>query len=219
MDNLAKIIIAAMIVVIIALCLVIIIVLKGEKKRTKNVIRSNNSESPVNTNKLQDRNEYEKTEALGVKYDRRIIDEYDAPVKIEEVPKLTNTEKTEVLLKVKKKDSPALEKTEIFIEKSTPHPKAVLKYMEKGEKKEYEICTDFINIGRDPEICHVVISDDNYLGKHHAIIFSINNNFFVVDVKTKNGTYIKSEKIEGSAGIPGSCKMRFAKTEMEFIIV
>jgi len=97
-------------------------------------------------------------------------------------------------------------------------PKAILKYRENEKLMEYEMCTDFINIGRSPNLCHLVISGDNFLGNFHAIIFNKKNRFYVVDVNSKNGTYIETIKIEGSAQIPGSCKMRLASTEIEFIV-
>lgn len=76
------------------------------------------------------------------------------------------------------------------------------------------IYQDTVHIGRDPEICDVVLSDDIYVGKHHAVICFKNDKASITDLNTKNGTYIDGQKIIGSKVIDSNCTIKAANTEL-----
>ncbi|WP_372998034.1 FHA domain-containing protein [Lutispora sp.] len=219
MDNIL--LIASIIGALLLLAIISFGILKSRRENSDKDA-CNELDSAPDTNSLEDRNEYEKTVPLGISTTK---DEYasaaeDAgPLEIQEVPKLSQVEKTEILRTVKKAGKPVVDKTEILVEKIKVAPKAILKYEENGQKTEYEMCSDLVNIGRDPEICDLVINGDNFLGKHHAMLFTRSDKFYLVDNNSKNGTYIEDEKVEGTIELKGSCRLKLAKTEIDFIIV
>lgn len=209
---------------IVGIVLLLAITFGIAKSKKVNANRDSGSEmyNEPDTNSLEDRIEYEKTVPLSIRTPK---EEYvpaageAGSLEIEEVPILSQVEKTGILRTVEKAGKPVIDKTEILVEKIKVIPKAILKYEEDGQKTEYEMCEDLLNIGRDPEICDLVINGDNFLGKHHAMIFTKNDKFYLVDNNSKNGTYIEDEKIEGTAELKGSCKLKLAKTVIDFIIV
>ncbi len=213
--------IASIIGVLLLLVTISFGILKSRRVNSDKDAGSELDDAP-DTNRLEDRIEYEKTVPLGIraaKEEYATAAEEAGPLEIDEVPKLSQVEKTEILRTVKKAGKPVVEKTEILVEKIKVTPKAILKYEENGQKAEYEMCSDLVNIGRDPEICNLVINGDNFLGKHHAMIFTRNDKFYLVDNNSKNGTYIEDDKVEGTIELKGSCRLKLAKTEIDFIIV
>lgn len=60
---------------------------------------------------------------------------------------------------------------------------------------------DTILIGRSQE-CDYVIDDDNSVSRKHCIISSLpDNSFLLIDLDSRNGTYINNERVKGKAVI------------------
>lgn len=151
-------------------------------------------------------------------------------ITIDEIPRLSAHEKTEIRRKIEEdgrtevlecnKDRDGiLVHHGLSVPSENRKPRALLKYKENGRPMQYEMYGDFVSIGRDPEKCHLVISGDNYLGKHHAILFFKDGRFFVADINSRNGSFIDNGRIEGSMEITNNCRLTLAKTEIEFVIL
>lgn len=93
---------------------------------------------------------------------------------------------------------------------------AVFSYTDGGSNIEYKMTTSLINIGRDSRDCEIAILSDKFIGRNHALIYYKNGRFFAVDLKSKNGTYINGEKLEGLKQINDGDVVRVAITELKF---
>jgi len=93
---------------------------------------------------------------------------------------------------------------------------AVLKYFEGGMEKEFNMTDCILNIGRDPESCELVLSEDRFIGRNHALLYQKNKQYFIVDLNSKNGTFINGERITGLVKLENCCNFKIANTEIEF---
>lgn len=93
---------------------------------------------------------------------------------------------------------------------------ASLTYMEDGKEKEFIMTENILCIGRDPESCEVVLQFDRFIGRNHALIFYKNDKFFVVDLSSKNGTFVGGERITGLRKLENETLLKFANTEAKF---
>lgn len=93
---------------------------------------------------------------------------------------------------------------------------AVLKLMDEGAEKEYRMKDILMNIGREIGSCELVIVSDKFVGRNHALIYTKNNNFFIVDLNSKNGTFVNGERICGLKKLEGECRLKIANTEISF---
>ena len=63
--------------------------------------------------------------------------------------------------------------------------------IDKGSfAKVAEITDKAITLGKSPD-CDLVISDDNYVSRHHARITPDGQSFLIEDLNSSNGTYLK----------------------------
>lgn len=95
---------------------------------------------------------------------------------------------------------------------------ATLVYHEGEKIKEYYIGNITTNIGRDSRVCDIVILNNDHIGRKHALIYFKNNNFYLVDLNSKNGTYINGDRIEGERQIYDGDVIKLATTELKFKI-
>lgn len=95
---------------------------------------------------------------------------------------------------------------------------ATLIYHEGEKTKEYYIGNSTTNIGRDSRVCDIVILNNDHIGRKHALIYFKNNNFYLVDLNSKNGTYINGDRIEGERQIYDGDVIKLATTELKFKI-
>ncbi len=222
METTSIIIITAMALIIIALVTAILLIAKGSRrKETDNVraARQTGVESPNNIS-MDDKNQYDRTVALGVKASGTgNTSPAQSRAKLDEIPRLSNDVKTEILRNINESKAQAYDHTEVMPEKPKPKAAALIRYIEEGQTKEYKMTGDTVNIGRNPELCDLVFNGDNYLGKHHAMLLNKSNKLYLVDLSSKNGTYLDGKRIEGSVELSGSCSLRFANTEAELIIL
>jgi len=99
-----------------------------------------------------------------------------------------------------------------------PKPKnlALLTYLEGEAIKEVGIVNNITNIGRDPEVCDVVISTDGHIGRKHALIYLKNDRFYLTDLNSKNGSFINGESLQGERQINDGDVIKLATTEIKF---
>lgn len=90
---------------------------------------------------------------------------------------------------------------------------AVLKFVVEGSEHVFEMRKNEIFIGRDPELCDLIIPSDKYLGRKHAKIFMKDGKLFVEDLQSRNGTFINNTRISGTVEIV-SGKFRLAFTDI-----
>lgn len=93
---------------------------------------------------------------------------------------------------------------------------AVLKYNEGGVIKEFTMTDCILNIGRDPDNCELLLLVDKFIGRNHALIYFKNRQFYIVDLNSKNGTYVNGTKVSGMFKLDYECKIRIANTDVEF---
>jgi len=79
--------------------------------------------------------------------------------------------------------------------------------------KEYEIQDELI-IGR-AEKCQVVLTDA-YSSQVHARVFRRDDELFLEDMGSTNGTYLNQKKVTAAQPVARGDKARIGKTEMEF---
>jgi pSer/pThr/pTyr-binding forkhead associated (FHA) protein len=53
--------------------------------------------------------------------------------------------------------------------------------------------TGKLTLGRDPS-CHVQV-DNSLVSRKHALIQKIGDNYFITDLKSKNGTFVNGERV------------------------
>lgn len=138
-------------------------------------------------------------------------------IEIEEVSKLTETEKTELLHKPSKNDLNETVKLEEADNLQTSF--AMLRHNVNGKDIEYDMSTEIITIGRDPQLCDVVIENDKFVGKQHAIIYRKKGRYFLVDLNSKNGSFVHNDRIKGLIELSGDCTIKLANTQIGFAIL
>jgi hypothetical protein len=97
-----------------------------------------------------------------------------------------------------------------------PQPKARLKYISNGIEKEYEVKGDIVNIGRDPQLCEFAL-EENHVGRKHAMVYVKKQKFFLVDLSSKNGTFVNGEKVVGEKEIFDKDIIKFGTSEVTFL--
>jgi pSer/pThr/pTyr-binding forkhead associated (FHA) protein len=93
---------------------------------------------------------------------------------------------------------------------------AVFTFTENGEQSEYKMKDKLINIGRSRENCEIVITWDKFVSRNHALVYTRNGRFFVVDLGSRNGVFVNDEKIDGIMELTGESKIKVAETEIVF---
>jgi pSer/pThr/pTyr-binding forkhead associated (FHA) protein len=75
-----------------------------------------------------------------------------------------------------------------------------------------------ILIGRNPELCDLVLHDDSYISTRHAIFRSRDSKVFVLDLGSSAGTIVNNERISPKEAVklkPGDV-IQIGRTEMTF---
>lgn len=78
--------------------------------------------------------------------------------------------------------------------------------------------TNSVNIGRDAEWADVPI-DMIFVSRKHATVYKNNNNWYVKDLNSKNGTFVNGVKIASGciADLKNGCEISFGLPEMKLI--
>lgn len=233
-------VVAALIIVLIILIIKLVKESKMSNKMNKQQVRINSqskaAERISRQNDLVNRKTNEedfKTESI-VSYNKNLkeekidINKGNSTVNVEEIPTLKPEVKAEIMNNIQPKNkayetqmlnverpSNEVEETQLLVK---PKPKiiAVLTYKEGEQVKNYEIFNNITNIGRDPEICDIIILNDNFIGRKHALIYFKNDRFYLTDLSSKNGTFINEERIQGERQIYDGDKIKLATTELIF---
>ena len=73
--------------------------------------------------------------------------------------------------------------------------KVILEVVENATSSFYEVQKTSITVGRDPKKSDITLVDDGASKKHFELHFS-NQRWWVVDLNSKNGTYVNQDSIE-----------------------
>lgn len=108
----------------------------------------------------------------------------------------------------RRRETPAAPKTR----KERP-PDRVAVVGSDGKSRTYNV-EDELLIGRG-EKCHIVIGDV-YASQVHARIFRKDDNIFIEDMGSTNGTFLNRKKVSGAIPVNRGDRVRIGKTEIEF---
>ncbi|WP_010632808.1 FHA domain-containing protein [Sporolactobacillus vineae] len=93
--------------------------------------------------------------------------------------------------------------------------KRTIDYQIGSEKEQYSWTgSEPVRIGRDPDQCDLVIANDGYVGRVHALIYTKSGKYYLVDLDSKNGTYIESRQVKGQEELAAGQYFKIGKTEL-----
>lgn len=75
------------------------------------------------------------------------------------------------------------------------HQEVLLKSVDGAIPINFRINTDRFVLGRKPELVNGLISCSPLIGRVHAVITKSNGQFYLSDLKSKNGTYLNNTKV------------------------
>jgi len=215
-------------VVIVLIILVSLIIFLYSLKKKKQVLQPEEKEE-YNSKQFEGSEEYGKTGMLSQKYGKtEALDESedveslifnlndDTNIDFSEIPDLKNDYKTGVLSSIETNNETNLGETQILFipEKEKEKVYATIIYSEDGKENEFLMTSEVACIGRDPNMCDIVINHDDFIGRHHALIYHRNNKIYLVDINSKNGIFIKDERLVGKKQISDNTKIKLANTEL-----
>lgn len=85
------------------------------------------------------------------------------------------------------------------------------------DRKEIHMNSNKMSVGRSQEN-DIIISWDKYVGKHHALFYIKENKLYLMDLKSKNGTFVDGKKISEEICIEKSTTVKLAATSINVII-
>ena len=89
-----------------------------------------------------------------------------------------------------------------------------IQYKENNEQKTFEWDeTTLLTIGRDPNNSDLTVSADNFIGRKHALLYKKDDHYFLVDLDSKNGTYINNKQLKGQTEVAIDQVFRLGQTE------
>lgn len=103
-------------------------------------------------------------------------------------------------------------------EKNKKQPTASFAYKLNGQSKNFRIDKPTITIGRDPKTCDFLLRYDSRVGRKHAILSYKDHKYYLLDLGSRNGTYINDVKLKGEQELKDGDKVKFADTELIFKI-
>lgn len=131
------------------------------------------------------------------------------------IPRLSDEEKTQMLNPVPNRSTG--DETQLLgAETAKFVPKAQIKYLDNGVSSIFNIQSEIVTVGRDPQLADFIISDDTFVGREHAIILYRNGCFNIIDLNSRNGTSVDGESIKGIKKLSNKSNLKLGKTEMEF---
>lgn len=92
-------------------------------------------------------------------------------------------------------------------------------WLERGNPSEkIQISGGRLYFGRDSTLCDIEISDDLAVSRQHGVIFLKENRYFLMDLNSKNGTYLNDERLVGGQqrSLDDGDIVRFADTAYTF---
>jgi hypothetical protein len=106
----------------------------------------------------------------------------------------------------------------VLLGEDTAAPSAYFTYEINRESKKAFINKSVVAIGREPESSDIVIDFDDHIGRKHALVYSKENIYVLVDLNSKNGTFINDERLQGERALKDGDRVKLASTELIFRI-
>lgn len=188
-------------------------------KRRKTAVSKPEKDEKVNNISVDISDQYSKTEVLDdcfKKENSKCNLGTNNNISLPKVPNLNEDDETKLLSSVENNTQNNLAETEILSTSKDEEKKyAVITYKQDDNEKEFTMTDNIICIGRDPDTCDILIADDRFIGREHALVYYKNNKIYIVDINSKNGTYINGERLLGQKQISGNTKVKLGKTELE----
>lgn len=212
---------------IVLINIMLFIIITKNKKRNDvikgDTTKASNS-SPVYKQMVQENvaDEYSKTEVLGSKKEQKP----EWKMQNENLNEGMN-DKTEVLggisnfttqEKAQLKEQYSVDETMILAEVPNYIDKKVIRTIEYKKADDLELYKwneeEVIVIGRDPENSDLTITSDNFIGRIHALIYKKSDKYFLVDLNSKNGTFIDNIALKGQKEIALQKPFQLGKTQL-----
>ena len=167
--------------------------------------------------------EYVKTQALG---------SMNQPVSVPHNPNPVHQDKTEVLgggisnlsdmekqtIREKSLSLSSIGETVILgSTQAEPEVQAItrtIEYKENNQKKTFKWDESVVlTIGRDPRGSELTVTEDNYIGRKHALLYKKEDQYFLVDLDSRNGTFVNDEPLKGQTEVTLDQKFKLGQTE------
>ena len=83
----------------------------------------------------------------------------------------------------------------------------------------FELTKPVTRLGRNTNLCDVVIQNDITVGRLHAEIHHIERHYFLKDLESLNGTYLNDQKLESHTlyKLRGNDRLRLSELELVFV--
>lgn len=210
---------------IVLINIVLMFIMSKNKKKAQSVQKSS-KQSAATKNEYEQIpvSEHAKTEVLGSGSFKRNtppaqpVQNVDKTEFMGSISNLSDEEKNQI----KSNSKTPVNETIVFgeeekeeIKEVGPAPFAFLLYKDNDEQVQIPLVKDATLIGRDPEVCDVTITSDNYLGRSHAMLYKKGEKLFLADLSSKNGTFINGEQIKGQVEINYNSKFKVGRTGIE----
>ncbi|AJA46792.1 FHA domain-containing protein [Clostridium pasteurianum DSM 525 = ATCC 6013] len=191
------------------------------KVKKREIPEGNHKEGNENIKPLATYNEeqFGKTEALGdVPVKHKANTNMNNDIRLPGVPNLEDEDKTEMLAASVEYASEEITggETETLYSKEEEIIKkyAVVEYSENGYEKEFIMTENIICIGRDNDSCDLVINDDKFVGRQHALLYYKNSSLYFVDLNSRNGSFIEEKRLFGQKEITEDTKVKLGNTDI-----
>jgi|GEM_PF-2057627 len=126
--------------------------------------------------------------------------------------------KDEVVIAVERVNETSETSDSIEKGKNQKRPSACFCYKAHGQNKKFKVNKPTITIGRDAKTCDFLLRFDSRVGRKHAILSYKNNKYYILDLGSKNGTYINKVKLKGEGELKNGDQVKIADTELTFKI-
>ena len=219
------------IIYIILGCIVVVnviflsFIMKNKNKNSAAPVASASEAAPSLPENHQFVDEYVKTQALG---------SLNQPVSVPQQPNPIQQDKTEILGGIsilsdtekqqirEKSISPSRVDETVFLGSNQVVSEVqatfrTIEYKENNEQKTYE-WDEFVvlTIGRDPNSSELTVSEDQYIGRKHALLYKKEDQYFLVDLDSKNGSFVNGQPLKGQIEV--KLDQPFILGQTEFLI-
>ncbi|HCW04891.1 MAG TPA: hypothetical protein DGK91_10450, partial [Clostridium sp.] len=126
--------------------------------------------------------------------------------------------KDEVVIAVERENETSETSDSIEKGKNQKRTSACFCYKAHGQNKKFKVNKPTITIGRDAKTCDFLLRFDSRVGRKHAILSYKNNKYYILDLGSKNGTYINKVKLKGEGELKNGDQVKIADTELTFKI-
>jgi pSer/pThr/pTyr-binding forkhead associated (FHA) protein len=197
----------------------IFLMMKNKNRNTNSTVPVTPAAEEVAIEKPNDFvDEYVKTQALGSTSSPSPIPEDKKPVKQDKtevlkggISNLSESEKQSI------RAQSTVGETVVLSNQSIAEPKTYLRniqYQDNNEERKFKWDESTpLTIGRDPNSSDLTVSSDNFIGRKHALLYKKDNHYYLVDLDSKNGTFVHNEPLKGQTEIAIDQVFRLGQTE------